>query len=129
MKFCIESNNYSFDELNILRFGGRDVILIECEDGWKQGFYRSSGRNSGRAGRWFPFDGYLYGVNWFIKDRFCKREHYGTDLDRYGFEILRDIGDLLGTLSIPEGKTVDGAAINDMVGLNLGYWKNQPYSE
>jgi hypothetical protein len=127
MQFSIDNKIYSFLEGETLRFQGRDVILIECEDGWKQGFYRSSGRNSGRAGRWFPFDGYLFGLHWFIKDRFCIREQYGTDLERYGFEVLHDIGNLLGALTIPEGKTVDGTAINDMVGLHLKYWEKQPY--
>ena len=94
MEFSIDGKIYTFEEARTLRFQGRDVILVECEDGWKQGFYRSSGRNSGKAGRWFPFDGYIRNIHWFDKGRFCLFNQKYTEIERYGYQILNDIGDL-----------------------------------
>lgn len=128
MNFCVDSGNYSFDEDNILRFEGRDVILVKSEGGWKQGFYRSSGRNSGRAGRWFPFDGYIRHIHWFDKGRFCLFNQKYTELERYGCQILKDIGDYLTLISINEGREVDWIELNTMVAQNKEEILKQPFA-
>lgn len=128
MTFTINNKNYTFNSANILRFQGRDVILVECEDDWKQGFYRSSGRNSGKAGRWFPFDGYLAGIHWFDKGRFCIYNQKYTELERYGYQILKDIGDYLTISEIGEGREVDYYEINKLVAQSNQDILKQPFA-
>jgi len=128
MEFSIDGKIYTFEEARTLRFQCRDVILVECEDGWKQGFYRSSGRNSGRAGRWFPFDGYIRNIHWFDKGRFCLFNQKYTELERYGYQILKDIGDYLTLISINEGREVDGDEINKLVSQTKESILKQPFA-
>ena len=128
MEFSIDGKIYTFEEARTLRFQGRDVILVECEDGWKQGFYRSSGRNSGKAGRWFPFDGYIRNIHWFDKGRFCLFNQKYTELERYGYQILKDIGDYLTLISINEGREVDGDEINKLVSQTKECILKQPFA-
>lgn len=127
MEFSIDNKIYFFDETLTLRFEGRDIILIHSEDGWKQGFYRSSGRNSGKAGRWFPFDGYKKNIHWFDKSRFCLYGQKYTEMERYGFPVLKQIGDALGNLQIQEGKETCGDEVNSFVWLSDEDVQKQPY--
>ena len=79
----------------VLRFGGRDILTIETE-GLRQAFYRSTGRNSGREGVWFPFDGVsVDGVPlhfWFHKSRFKGK----GELYRFGLIEYKVISDFFG---------------------------------
>jgi hypothetical protein len=127
MKFTINDKSFYFDESKTLRFEGRDVILVHCEDGWKQGFYRSSGRNSGKEGRWFPFDGYVEKIHWFDKGRFCLYGQKYTELERYGYQILKEVGDYLCGLEIGAGKEVGGDEVNKMVAPTREDMLAQPY--
>lgn len=43
---------------------GRRILIVEV-DGHRIPFYKSTGRNSGKEGTWFPYFGHLNG--WFVK--------------------------------------------------------------
>lgn len=95
----------------IKRFGGRDIIWIE-KGCLRQGFYRSTGKNSGMAGVWLPFDGVSWIFNyWFDKNRFCEN----CELVRYGNSELKEISDYLGTLDIPKGEITKPYEINEFL--------------
>lgn len=73
-----------------LELKGRLFVAVTCPDGYRQGFYKSTGRNSGMAGQWLPCDGFkMFPQRWVDKTRFC---HYALDpkcevpaeLDRFG---------------------------------------------
>ena len=99
----------------IIRYQNRDVIVVRMPNNTRQGFYKSSGRNSGMKDTWFPFDGWMpcYPHGWFIKDNYCQIQ---GDLHRYGTQELKNVSDYLATLEIPQGKvTEDGRWINKYI--------------
>lgn len=104
----------------ILQFRGRDICQVILPDGKEQGFYKSTGKNSGRPGEWFPFDGigirFRNGMqDWFDKTPYIKPDPKDP-LHRYGTEELRDIGKYLSTLQLPAGKeTKDRREVNDFL--------------
>ena len=99
----------------VIRAFGRDIIMVYIK-GQKQAFYRSTGRNSGHAGTWFPFDGISpddCGTIWFNKAHYCVTNKFCyledrtiSELDRYGSVEMKEISLLLATLDIPKGKNV-----------------------
>lgn len=94
----------------IVRFHDRDILMVVLPDGTQQPFYKSSGRNSGAPGEWFPFDGLRFD-GWFIKTRFVHKGgiKYGG-WHRYGNESLWLVSHILGTSEIPEGRIVEPVA-------------------
>ncbi|MBI4211381.1 MAG: RHS repeat-associated core domain-containing protein [Deltaproteobacteria bacterium] len=82
----------------------RDVVVVKTKYG-PQGFYKSSGTNSGRPGEWFPFDGVMEtgavqsnGTPkiWVRKSRFCTGKgrqgpNFGERVGNYG-----DVSKMLG---------------------------------
>lgn len=111
----LSASTFTFSE-EVLRFGGRDIIWVEdCKEG-RLGFYRSTGRNSGMAGEWLPFEGIglhpFWGSLWFDKSRFCDE----APMIRYGNKRLRDISKTLTSLPIPEGEVKNPWEINIFIG-------------
>lgn len=89
----------------ILNFASRDVTVIKIGN-LKQGFYRSSGKNSDMPGVWLPFDGVGFHPGsglWFDKKRFATKDK----LHRFGTQQLKDISQELTNMNIPSGEVVD----------------------
>lgn len=107
-------------KFEVKRFGGRDIILVD-----KQPFYRSTGRNSGMAGAWLPFDGVgLYlGKFWFDKSQYCFGGY------RYGNDDLKAISDELAKLEIPEGEPTRPEEINKWLGTEAALNWNDLFKE
>jgi RHS repeat-associated protein len=85
---------------------GKDVIVVDTPNG-PQGFYRSTGTNSGMSNQWLPFDE-LIPKKGFYKDRFTGEgryagQHVPKELERYGTQELKDIGEALDQMDIPAG--------------------------
>lgn len=106
----------------ILRYGDRDIIKVNI-DGKEQGFYRSTGRHSKKAGEWLPFDGLVViphteHVVWFDKSKYVydyKLGEHNTvpqELHRYGTEELKAISEELTSLEIAEGEETLPSEIN-----------------
>jgi hypothetical protein len=118
----------------VMRFHGRDIVRVEmpgplvsqiapgCTVAMRlthQPFYRSSGRNSGRAGSWLPFDGIVpFPDPWFDKSRFCHELQREGALYRYGTEDYKTAGEMLDALTIEPAPEIDDIhAINRWLGL------------
>ena len=89
----------------VYRIAGRDIVVVETSVG-RQAFYRSTGINSGSAGKWFPVDEILHG--WFNKAAYTEGPGLGKGarLHRLGSEEFARISRRLGEMSIPEGQQV-----------------------
>jgi hypothetical protein len=97
--------------VKVLRFHGRDIVKVGLPDG-TQGFYRSTGKCSGQAGTWFPFDG-CREDGWFMKMRFWGKDKYDHGpLHRFGTHLLSGVSRILGTMNIPEGREATIEEIN-----------------
>lgn len=83
----------------VLRSAGRDIIRVAIELGKWQGFYKSSGRNSGMPNTWLPFDG-IREDGWFDKSAYA---HDTFELHRFGTKELRIISKALGEMKLPTG--------------------------
>ena len=81
----------------------RDIVLV-VRGRYRQAFYRSSGRNSGRPGAWLPFDGIAWLVDppkaWFDKLRFTTLP-LTNSLCRFGSEKHRTVSEDLLALELP----------------------------
>jgi len=100
-------------------FRGRRVILWTMPDGSLQPFYESSGKNSGQAGTWFPFDGWtaIGGGQWFIK---CNEP-----IKRFGTEEMKTESLRIATLSLSVGDYIeDGQDVNEF--LSGQGWEGPP---
>lgn len=73
----------------------RKIVVVKVPGWGRQAFYQSSGANSGKPDKWFPFDGIVPG--WFVKDRFGGFKDPEHRLYRYGYECLAEVGDWLAT--------------------------------
>lgn len=84
------------------------VVIVK---GRRQAFYRSTGRNSGQKGEWFPFDGATLrqGSIWFDKEAYTDHLSHSDPLFRWGTEEMFKIGKKLNGMDIPEGKLVETA--------------------
>jgi len=89
----------------VYRIAGRDIVIVETSVG-RQAFYRSTGVNSGSAGKWFPVDEILHG--WFNKAAYTEGPGLGKGarLHRLGTEEFARISKRLGEMSIPQGQQV-----------------------
>lgn len=89
----------------VYRIAGRDIVVVETSVG-RQAFYRSTGANSGSAGKWFPVDEILPG--WFNKAAYTEGPGLGKGarLHRLGTEEFARISKRLGEMSIPQGQQV-----------------------
>lgn len=99
----------------MLRFRGRDVIVVTI-DGQRQGFYRSSGRNSGMPGAWLPFDG-LDLAGWFDKQAYVHHplvRGVPESLHRFGTKRLKAASEWLATRRglIRDGEEADAWRVN-----------------
>lgn len=86
----------------------RDIVVVTTEQ-IRQGFYRSTGRSSGRPGVWFPFDGLCFFPGhglWFVKSRFILTEQFDSPLYRFGNNELLRISDELYASHIPASSDV-----------------------
>lgn len=84
----------------------RDIVVVWIPGRGRQPYYRSSGRNSGRPGQWFPFDGLVPWLGgWFAKHRFCPDPETSVpkDQDRYGLPVFEAVGRWLADQPIPDG--------------------------
>lgn len=107
-------------DTKVLRFADRDIIKLKIGEE-EQGFYRSSGRNSGMAGNWFPFDGIKPrdGQLWFDKTTYVENHRAEEDpLHRYGTDQLKAIGERLEQLAIPKGQEATVTEINNHISNN-----------
>lgn len=105
-----------------LRFADRDVVVVTI-DGKRQGFYRSSGRNSGLPGEWLPFDGLALN-GWFDKSRFIRRDVGEIWLHRFGTpEMMQLSADLAPKLSKRRGVESSAYRVNRFLRYEpaLGY--------
>ena len=99
----------------ILRFAGRDIIKVTLPDGSKQGFYRSTGHNSGMPNTWLPFDGLVTVPHgWFDKTKYCRR-NLPPYLQRFGTELLASVSKRLGAANIPTGEEVSRERVNEFL--------------
>lgn len=99
----------------VRRFHERDIVRVVLDSGEILPFYRSTGKNSGMAGEWLPFDGIsLYPRSWFDKARFTEHEGAlkGQPLHRYGTHEIKAASESLGKLDIPKGHESKPQAIN-----------------
>jgi hypothetical protein len=107
------------------RSGNQRTIVKLIIDGAPQLFYRSSGKNSGAPGVFFPFDGIVMVDNfpvWFNKRRFTcdpneawNKYPFGM-LYRFGTQQMKDISDALHLINLPEGvPTSDGNRVNRLL--------------
>lgn len=94
----------------VLRYKGRDIIRVNI-GGRRQGFYRSTGRNSGKPGNWLPFNGITCPA-WFDKEKFCHPLLESQGLMRYGTEENKRISEKLSKQSIPRGEEASEIKIN-----------------
>lgn len=108
-----------------LRFAGRDWVVVSYNDG-EQAFYRSSGRNSGEKGTWFPVDGisenpWADNKLWFNKARFLWRGG-----DRFGNKRHLFIISLwLNEKNIPRGKLSKPREINEFINSKISLFYNE----
>ena len=98
----------------------RSIIVVKTTTKL-QAFYQSSGRNSGKPGTWFPFDGITQGPFglWYAKDNYCP--YWYMDFHRYGTQEFKDISDWLGTQEIHEGEIIECPK-------KINLWINNEYS-
>ena len=94
----------------VIRAFERDIVVVKI-GGQRQGFYRSTGRNSGKPKQWLPFDGISFGrfvgTVWFNKSHFCDIfPDSSHSMNRYGSSELLTISQELEKMNIPEGKPV-----------------------
>lgn len=115
-------------------FRDRSIIRVTMAGGEVQPFYRSTGRNSGMAGEWLPFDGLqLYPVEWFDKTRFSDvspETKRGGPLYRYGTAELKAASEALGHLTISKGRNAAAQTINKWLATPraLKWWRaNQAF--
>lgn len=94
--------------------GGHDFMVVETSLG-RQGFYRSTGNNSGMPGAWLPFDEMGANVNkWGYTEMAGFPE--GTPLHRFGNEEFQSISNELGNMDIPTGAPLEsGEHANDIL--------------
>lgn len=106
------SNQIKIKENKILRYKDRDIILV-IRGEIRQPFYRSTGRNSGCPGTWFPFNGigkYWGESTWFIKDDIISMgEVNRMDNPRFGSPEFKEISDNLFSQNIEAG--IEGGII------------------
>ena len=111
-------------ELRCIRYHGRDVILWTMPDGSRQPFYKSTGRNSGKPGTWFPFEGWQgsHGVApKFDKGLFVKKTGV---IKRFGNHMFREQSNVIADLDLPEGDAVEfGHEVNEF--LAMQGWKGR----
>jgi len=113
----------------IYRYKNRDVVLIQDGD-TNQPFYRSTGRNSGMEGIWFPFNGIARIVDrpWFVKDDIIVMgEDNKLEVSRFGCERFKEISEWLGGLDLDTGVEGTEIEINGFLGkenLNELFWRN-----
>jgi len=104
----------------ILRYHDRDIVLVRQGTPENplpsQPMYRSTGRNSGMPGVWFPFDGILFNGTWFNKSAYC-HPVVSPDFHRFGNQELKDLGIDLGNMDIPEGIETSWEEINNFLGV------------
>lgn len=102
----------------ILRYHERDIVLIQQKHLYLKGqpMYRSTGRNSGMPGIWLPFDGILFNGTWFNKTAYC-RPIVADKFHRFGNQELKELGEDLGKINIPEGVETSWEEINTFLGI------------
>lgn len=91
----------------VLRYGGRDIVVVETSAG-RQAFYRRTGlggSNAGgaQAGEWAPFDGVMAG--WFDKARYVTGSADDV-LYRFGTQENRRASEWLSQQAIRAGDDV-----------------------
>lgn len=122
--------------------GPRVFVVVEIEndkgDKWVQSFYKSTGKNSGNAGTWFPNQG-AYGEGW---NEHISKEKYNNKiaadelqdgsknpLTRMGSlefvlnngPIFKDISNKLTSLNLSSSRRVEYANINaELIKINPG---------
>lgn len=103
-------------------FRDRDFVVLRFKkDDSIQPFYRSSGRNSGKPGTWFPFDGIVWiGRLWFNKERFWT----GDSLHRYGTARHKKVSDYLAQMELEKGNIDIAYGDFELVNQELGTHKS-----
>lgn len=127
-----------------IRFADRNIVVVWIPSIGRQGYYQSTGNNSGNPGRWYPFDGCVGLIGgWFAKHRFGT-EPVETDemrqdpLNRYRYPIYKEVGDWLAerqTKLVPTATygRFDGLeainAVNEFICLAVPHRYRQPRNE
>ena len=103
-------------------YAGRTIVLVTKDDGDRQPMYRSSGFNSGMPGKWLPFDGIYLGA-WFDKSAYCT-PRVTPEFQRTGTPELVEIGSMLGSLDIEDGRDANWQTINRFLGYKKGDYED-----
>lgn len=118
-------------ENKIYRYKDRDIVLVISGE-TRQPFYRSTGRNSGCPGTWFPFSGigkYWGGFTWFIKDDIIfLGEKNRMENPRFGSPKLKEISASLYFKQLPSGTDAEIIEINSFLEkktLNDNFWRKR----
>jgi hypothetical protein len=87
----------------VFHLDGRDFVVVETSVG-RQGFYRSSGINSGMRDQWLPFDEDVAG-RWLNKAAYTEEGGFpeGTPLHRFGSQEFLQISQGLTGQPLPQG--------------------------
>jgi hypothetical protein len=98
----------------VYRIAERDVVIVNTSAG-RQAFYRSTGINSGRAGKWLPVDEFRPYDGWFNKAAYVYGPgvEEGAALHRLGTEEFARISEELGNKAIPRGYVVPAGNIEN----------------
>jgi len=104
----------------VYRIAGRDILIVESSLG-RQAFYRSTGINSKKSGKWFPVDEIRPADGWFNKASYTQGPglEVGMPLHRIGNAEFAKISEELSAMAIPKGQQVpEGRTENAEVTLN-----------
>lgn len=125
------SNSLQIKENKVLRYKDRDIVLVINEE-VRQPFYRSTGRNSGCPGTWFPFSGigkYWGESTWFIKDDiiWLGEKNRMKNL-RFGSPEFKEISEALFSQNIEAGIEAEIIEINSFLekeNVNDNFWRKR----
>lgn len=110
--------NVTLVDNKVLRLKDRDIVKVQIAQNFAQGFYRSTGRNSGMEGTWLPVEGIIHYEEhpvWFVKDKYRVVDENGNrlELHRYGTQELKDVSEILGKMNIATGTEAKPSEINE----------------
>jgi hypothetical protein len=91
----------------VYRIHGRDIVVVRTSQG-NRVFYRSSGKNSGQPGKWFPIDEVWPTDGYFNKMNYTQGPNMGKGqpFERLGNQEFANISEELGKMRIGKGAEI-----------------------